>query len=232
MPADLRIPAYGLLFDMDGVLVSSTRSAVRAWSRWAGEHGVDAESVLAVIHGRRSSDTVAQFLDPHRSGAAVARIEELELADAPTVHECPGAARLLRALPPSHWAVVTSASAVLARARMRSAGLPEPSALIAGADVPRGKPAPDAFLAGAQALGLRASDTLVFEDSAPGIAAGHAAGAAAVIGVGRRALDTSADVVVPDLQGLVFAAGALHIPAGRVLRAARTHPLSAIREAP
>lgn len=230
MPAGLSIPARGLLFDIDGVLVSSARSAERAWSRWAAEFDVDADAVLAVIHGRRSVDTVAQFLDRRRTGAAVARIDELELADAVTVHECPGAGRLLRGLQPSLWAVVTSASADLARARMRAAGIPAPSTLITGADVSRGKPAPDAFLAAAESLGLSPFETLVFEDSPPGIAAGFAAGAATVIGVGQRALDTTADVVVPDLQGLAFVAGALHIPAARVLRDVMTHPISS--EAP
>ena len=43
-------------------------------------------------------------------------------------------------------------------------------------DVERGKPAPDLFLAAAQAQNMVPSDCVVVEDSAPGIAAAHAAG--------------------------------------------------------
>jgi HAD superfamily hydrolase (TIGR01509 family) len=43
-------------------------------------------------------------------------------------------------------------------------------------DVARGKPAPDVFLAAAAAEGVEAQNCLVVEDSAPGIAAAHAAG--------------------------------------------------------
>ncbi len=43
-------------------------------------------------------------------------------------------------------------------------------------DVGRGKPAPDLFLAAAAAEGVAASETLVIEDSTPGVAAAAAAG--------------------------------------------------------
>lgn len=48
-------------------------------------------------------------------------------------------------------------------------------------DVPRAKPAPDLFLAAAEALGLDAGQTLVLEDSLNGLRAARAAGAPCVI---------------------------------------------------
>ena len=105
-----RLAARALLFDLDGVLVSSAASVERAWALWAGEHDVNLEAVLAVMQGRRSEDTVAEFLPAGRVAAAVARLERLEIDDAESVREIPGAAALLGALPPSAWAVVTSAS--------------------------------------------------------------------------------------------------------------------------
>src|SRR5262249_23752338 len=77
--AELR--ARGLLFDMDGVLVSSAPSAERAWAVWAGEYGVDAQALLAVMHGRRSEDTIARFLPAEQIPAALARIEQIEIDD-------------------------------------------------------------------------------------------------------------------------------------------------------
>lgn len=47
---------------------------------------------------------------------------------------------------------------------------------VAGDEVPRGKPAPDMFLAAAERLGVAPADCVVVEDSPPGVAAGRAAG--------------------------------------------------------
>jgi beta-phosphoglucomutase-like phosphatase (HAD superfamily) len=46
--------------------------------------------------------------------------------------------------------------------------------------VPSPKPAPDVYLLAAERLGVQPSQTLVFEDSAPGVGAGVAAGAVTV----------------------------------------------------
>jgi beta-phosphoglucomutase family hydrolase len=72
----------------------------------------------------------------------------------------------------------------------------------------RGKPAPDTYLAGARALGLRPNASVVFEDALAGVAAGRAGGFGFVVGVDRvgqaEALKGhGADVVVPDLADLL-----------------------------
>jgi beta-phosphoglucomutase family hydrolase len=71
-----------------------------------------------------------------------------------------------------------------------------------------GKPAPDTFLAGAEALGTTAPEAAVFEDALAGVAAGRAGGFGFVVGVdrvGQRAalLEHGADVVVDDLAELL-----------------------------
>jgi beta-phosphoglucomutase family hydrolase len=75
-----------------------------------------------------------------------------------------------------------------------------------------GKPAPDMFLAGAEALGATPSTAAVFEDALAGVAAGRAGGFALVVGVDRgdeaAALrQHGADVVVRDLSELLGAEG-------------------------
>jgi beta-phosphoglucomutase family hydrolase len=72
----------------------------------------------------------------------------------------------------------------------------------------RGKPAPDTFLAAAQALGMSANQAAVFEDAQAGVAAGRAGGFAIVVGVDRvgqaEALrEHGADIVVKDLAELL-----------------------------
>jgi beta-phosphoglucomutase family hydrolase len=71
-----------------------------------------------------------------------------------------------------------------------------------------GKPAPDMFLAGAEALGVPASQAVVFEDALAGVQAGRAGGFAFVVGVDRvgqagALREHGADIVVQDLAELL-----------------------------
>jgi HAD superfamily hydrolase (TIGR01509 family) len=72
----------------------------------------------------------------------------------------------------------------------------------------KGKPAPDTFRAGAEAVGVLPEQAAVFEDALAGVAAGRAGGFAAVIGVDRVGqaddlLANGADLVVADLSELL-----------------------------
>jgi beta-phosphoglucomutase family hydrolase len=71
-----------------------------------------------------------------------------------------------------------------------------------------GKPAPDTFLAAAEALKVPAAHAVVFEDALAGVAAGHAGHFALVVGVDRVGQaeglrQHGADVVVTDVAGLL-----------------------------
>jgi beta-phosphoglucomutase family hydrolase len=72
----------------------------------------------------------------------------------------------------------------------------------------RGKPAPDTFLAGADAVGVRPAEAAVFEDALAGVAAGRAGHFGYVVGVDRVGQADAlrahgADVVVRDLGDLL-----------------------------
>jgi beta-phosphoglucomutase family hydrolase len=74
----------------------------------------------------------------------------------------------------------------------------------------RGKPAPDTYLAGAEAVGARPVEAVVFEDALAGVAAGKAGGFGYVVGIDRVGGDhgaklraEGADVVVRDLDELM-----------------------------
>ncbi|MFD5073668.1 HAD-IA family hydrolase [Streptomyces sp. NPDC058371] len=214
----LDIPCEGLLFDNDGVLVDSDHGVGLAWGQWARARGLSPRDVTAMVHGRRSADTVALLVtDPHERAAALAEIDRLEVEAAATTTALPGALTLLESLPQERWAVVTSGVTALARARLASAGLPAPPVLVTADDVRHGKPAPDGYRAAARQLGLDPARTVVFEDSTAGVRAGTAAGAT-VVGVGPRALDTDAFVVVRDLRGLVWRDGVLGLAGAQLLR--------------
>jgi beta-phosphoglucomutase family hydrolase len=71
-----------------------------------------------------------------------------------------------------------------------------------------GKPAPDSFLAGAEALGVEPRQAAVFEDALSGVQAGRAGGFGYVVGVDRAGQadalrQQGADVVVTDLAQLL-----------------------------
>jgi sugar-phosphatase len=166
------------LFDMDGTLINSIPSAVRAWTAWANRHGIDVDALMAVMHGVRAIETIRRFappgVDPQAEFEALLQAEIDDVAD---VVEIPGAAAFVAALPPERWAIVTSAPRSLAEVRLRAAGLGTPGVMVTADDVSQGKPAPDCFLLAAERLGVSAADCLVWEDAPAGIAAGVAAGA-------------------------------------------------------
>lgn len=79
----------------------------------------------------------------------------------------------------------------------------------------RGKPSPDSYLAGAEALGVDPEHAAVFEDALSGVEAGHAGGFGTVVGVNRVGGEHSehlrqhgATIVVDDLGDLIGAASA------------------------
>lgn len=173
-PTTLRCRA--LLFDLDGVLADSTASVEHHWRRWAAAHGFDGDAIMHVVHGRRAIDTirdVAPQLDAERELAALV---EAEAGDTTGVVAAPGAAALLPRLPAGGWAVVTSGVRLVALARLRASGLPEPPLLVAADMIARGKPDPEGYLTAARRLGRAPADCVVIEDAPAGLAAARAAG--------------------------------------------------------
>jgi len=187
-----------VLFDMDGTLVDSDAAVERAWRTWAAEYGVDPAAVLAVAHGAPAERTVG-LARPDLTGPAAAeaaaRQLELQYDDLSDVVPTPGAHELLAALR-LPWAVVTSADARLAKARLGAAGITAPL-LVTVEDVRAGKPDPEGYLRAAELLGVAPERCLVVEDAEVGVAAGRAAGAqvAALKGV-------DGDLAIPDLGTL------------------------------
>ncbi|MFG2792694.1 HAD-IA family hydrolase [Streptomyces sp. NPDC048419] len=195
------LTARALLLDMDGTLVNSDAVVERIWRRWAERHGLHAGEVMKVVHGRQGYASMALLL-PDRpmehNLADNARMLAEETADTDGVVEIPGASGFLASLHGLPHALVTSADAALATARMAAAGLSLPEVRVTAESVGASKPDPEGFLKGAAELGVDPADCIVFEDSAAGIQAGRSAGMR-VVGVGPRADLHEPDVVVSDL---------------------------------
>ena len=192
------------LFDLDGTLVDSRIVVARHWGMFSERHGLDLSSILAVCHGRRSADTIAEVAPSLDAASEAALLDAGEETDVDGLVLVPGAAELLARLEPRRWAVVTSGHDALARRRLEAVGLPIPDVLVTGDAVAHGKPHPEGFLRAAAALGVEPGACVVVEDAPAGIAAGRSAGAR-VVGVttthSAEAL-RDADLIVPDLRGL------------------------------
>src|ERR1700722_12203938 len=171
----VRIRCKGILFDMDGILISSIGSVERSWTKWAFLRGVDPALARETAHGRRAVETIAKLRPDLDNEAELTVIEDLEVADNEGLTVLPGVLNLLAALPPSRWTVVTSATERLARVRIAEGGIPAPVQFITAEMVTREKPDPEPFLAGAALLGVAPVDCVVFEDSSSGAKAGRAA---------------------------------------------------------
>ncbi|GAA1187378.1 HAD-IA family hydrolase [Nesterenkonia xinjiangensis] len=201
------ITARAALLDMDGTLVDSRAVVEKLWLRWADQHGLDHDTVLRTVHGRQGHESMAILL-PDRSAEENHRENQQMLAtesvDTGGIISIGGAAELLDALQELPHALVTSADARLAIARMEAAGLRVPEHRITAEDVTASKPSPEGFLQAAERLGVAPGECVVFEDSQAGVEAGLAAGMP-VVGVGAHAAAHGPTCAVEDLTDLRIA---------------------------
>ncbi len=197
-----------VLFDMDGTLVDSTPVVEDLWSQFANHYGLALSEILAYSHGRQTRDTVTRFLPAgHDVEEVVSGIQAVELNRTDGITEIAGVRRLLETLRNGRTAIVTSAPRSLATRRLAAAGLGLPEVLIAGDDVPVGKPDPSGYQEAARLLGVVPSRCLVIEDAEVGIQAAVAAGAQVLV-VGDYSSRTTEGIPhVPDLRGVTATVG-------------------------
>ena len=201
-----------LLFDLDGTLVDSRAVVERQWGVLCARLGLDFPSVLAILHGVRSVDTI-RAVAPHVDAEAEAEaLDALEEDDTDGLEIVRGADELLARLPAGSWGIVTSghrSAGAEAPARRRPAGSSRDGVRRRGGErqaPPRGLPARARGCSGAEP-----GACVVCEDAPAGIEAARAAGMA-VIGITtthERAALTAADAVIDDLRAIDDALAAL-----------------------
>lgn len=170
------IEAAGILFDMDGVLISSIGSVNRCWSRWAKHYGLPNAETFQIEHGTRAVDLIAKLKPDLDVAEGLQLIEDMEIEDVADLQVLPGARALLEGLPPERWAIVTSATYRLLLGRLKAAELPVPERIISGDMVERGKPDPEPYRRGAELIQAAPAACIVVEDAPSGVDAGIAAG--------------------------------------------------------
>lgn len=207
--ADITVGA--VLTDLDGVLVDSGPLIETVWRAWAQGHGVDAEALLAVVHGRLARQVIAEFAPGLDADAEAAAMDATERARSSELSAVPGALDVITVAQARRWAVVTSGVLGLARSRIEAVRLPEPEVLVTADDVTHGKPDPEPYLLAASRLGVAPAGCVVVEDAPAGIAAGKSAGMTvfAVTTTHRAAELAAADAVFDSMREIAARLAAL-----------------------
>lgn len=119
------------------------------------EHNLSAEKILSTSHGRRTVDVLNEHLgmDHPYDMTAIADFErEIPKTLGHQAVTVPGAVELLRSLPESSWAIVTSGSRGLAGGWLNCFGMKEPDVFVTSESVISGKPDPSGYRLAANAL--------------------------------------------------------------------------------
>lgn len=181
----------GVLFDMDGIVLDTEKLYARFWMEAANAMGYPMtwEQALGMRSLNRSAGQarLESYFGPGISIEQVRekRIELMEqYIDEKGVEPKPGIFELLdhldkRGLPK---AITTSSPIERVRKYLSPLGLLDRfDRICTGYEVAKGKPEPDIYLYGAQALGLRPEECLALEDSPSGVMSACRAGCATVI---------------------------------------------------
>lgn len=179
---------FGVIFDVDGVLVDSADAHLRSWQRLAEENGrtVTAEQ-FSTTFGRHNDDIV-----PILFGAVTAvRLRELaerkeQIYRELIQHDVPlvtGARELVLELHRAGLRLAIGSSSPRANIRLVLEALSSErlfSAIVTAERVTRGKPDPQVFQLACSDLGLPPKHCVVIEDAPAGVTAARAAGAGAI----------------------------------------------------
>jgi beta-phosphoglucomutase len=176
--------SYGVIFDMDGVLVDSYAAHLASWKRLAAELGAAiTEDQFSATFGRTSREIIRQLFDV-TDRETVARYDTRKEAlyrdiIRGRVPVMAGAIELVTTLHQAGF-----------RLAVGSSGPPENIALVceecvldsmlagkvSGADVTEGKPDPEVFLLAAERIGVAPERCVVIEDAPSGVEAAIRAG--------------------------------------------------------
>lgn len=203
----------GVIFDLDGVLVTTDELHYQAWQRLADEEGIpfsreinhrqrgigrmESLEVLLEAATRRYTDTEKVALAERKNTYYRDSLQDLTPEDA-----LPGARDMLRALRAAGIQLaVGSASRNTPLIMERVDLVREVDAVADGNEVQNSKPDPEVFLLAAKKLGLPPDACLVVEDAPAGIEAGRRAGMA-VFAIGGKERHPDVEHIASDLVGL------------------------------
>lgn len=206
----------GVIFDLDGVLVSTDEYHYLGWKRVSEEEGLpfdrELNHRLRGVSRMESLDIILEAagvqLEAAEKGIIATRKngyyrEYLESIDKAAI--LPGAEEMLQELMRLGIKRAIASSSKNARMIVERTGILELVDEIAdGNDISESKPSPEVFLIAAKRLYLDASECLAVEDAEAGVEAGLRAGMK-VLGIGSSDMLKNAHFVVENLSKITAA---------------------------
>lgn len=200
----------GVIFDLDGVLVSTDELHYRAWKELADREGIpfdrEANHRLRGVSRMESLEIILErasrpYTDEQKQAMAAAkndRYREL-LATLTPCDLLPGAAEIVENLRRKGIRTAVASSSRNAPLILERTGLAGRfDAVVDGRDIARTKPHPEIFLLAARRLGLTPAECVVVEDAPAGIEAARRAGMA-YYGIGSARSLPGVERVAPSL---------------------------------
>jgi beta-phosphoglucomutase len=187
-----------VIFDLDGVIVSTDEYHFQAWKRLADSMGIlfDRESNdrLRGVGRMESLEIILEksvrwySMDEKRELAGRKNAYYLELLKGLSPGDIlPGVVDIIKVLKDRQVKIAIGSSSKNARAILRAVGLEDAfDVIIDGNHIARSKPDPEVFTLAARRLGIALEECLVVEDAEAGVEAGLAAGMS-VLAVGAAA---------------------------------------------
>jgi beta-phosphoglucomutase family hydrolase len=214
------------IFDLNGTLIDDMRAHGRAWSAVMRELDVEVppERFERDLAGMKHAETFEAVLGRKLPDEEVARLAERKEAlyrelYRPELRLVSGARELIERLRARGVRTAIATAAPRANRDFALDGLgirPLFDAVVGEEQAPRGKPAPDLYLAAARALGVAPSRCIAFEDAVNGVRAAVAAGmrvaAVTTTTPADKLRQAGAEFIIPDfahlppaLEALLFA---------------------------
>lgn len=206
-------PVLGVIFDLDGVIVSTDNCHYLAWKKMADEEGIPfdrainerlrgvsrMESLAIILEKAEKTYTAAEkdALAARKNGYYVELIGSLTPEDM-----LPGAMDTLRTLREKGIKIAIGSSSRNTPIILRQIGLDTYFDAVAdGNAISRSKPDPEVFLLAGSLLGIAPENCLVVEDADAGVEAALAGGMR-VLGVGGAAKNLKATFAAESLAQL------------------------------
>jgi beta-phosphoglucomutase len=201
-----------VIFDLDGVLVSTDEYHYRSWVKIAAEEGFDffdhkfndqfrgvarmeCVEILTKASGRDYSPAQKQEIADRKNGYFAESLSSV------TPEELlPGALAMLQELRKRGIKIAVASNSRNAKTIVRQTKIEHLlDVIVDGYEIEKSKPDPEPFLLAATRIGVAPAHCIVVEDAVTGVEAARRAGMKA-LGIGTRERLPNADIVVPNLS--------------------------------
>jgi beta-phosphoglucomutase len=203
-----------VLFDLDGVLVSTDEFHYRSWLKLSKEEGFDFFDHEFNHQFRGVARMECVEILTKASGRSFTLEQKKEIAErknryfaeslaAVTPDELlPGALEALQELKRRGIKIAVASNSRNAKPIIKQVGIDQYlDAIVDGHEIENSKPDPEVFLLAAKGVGVDPAQCIVVEDAIAGLEAARRAGMKA-LGIGTRERLPNADIVVPDLAAI------------------------------